>query len=322
MARCARKTAHVQALLNIVLPIFAVVATGYICGRSRLLGAASSDALNLFVYWVALPALLFKAMAGVNLGQVLNLNFITAYTLAMFATWALSALAAMAFFRLGAAEGSLFGLNGAYANAGYMGIPLSIAAYGEAAALPSIVATVISVLFIAIAVIPVEISQQRETRLLQTVGRVVKSLLRNPMLLAPVAGLTWAWFGQKLPVPVENFAGMLGAAAGPCALFSIGLFLVGKPLSQGTGQVAAMTVVKLLIHPLLTAAAIFTVFPTDPMWTKIAILSAALPIGSGPFVLAQAKGVYVQPTSAVMLVTTILSVATISLFFVYFPAAM
>ena len=81
-----------------------------------------------------------------------------------------------------------------------------------------------------------------------------------------------------------------------------------------------MATAKLVIHPLLTAYAILVLFPTDPLWAKVAIMSAALPIGSGPFVLAQAQGIYVRRTSTVMLITTVLSVLTISVFFVIFPA--
>ena len=48
-----------EPLLNIVLPVFAIVGAGYLAGARGLLGDDSSVALNRFVYWVALPALLF-----------------------------------------------------------------------------------------------------------------------------------------------------------------------------------------------------------------------------------------------------------------------
>jgi len=311
----------VQALFDVVLPVFAIVATGYLCGRRSLLGPESSEALNKFVYWVALPALLFKAMAVVDLSQVYNSAFLAAFAGASVATWVITSIAGRFFFHLDAAESALHGLNGAYPNSGFMGIPLAIAAYGEGAALPAIVASVISVLSIALAIVPIEIARQQKSELVRLVGRVVGALARNPMIIAPCAGLAWAWTGLGLAAPVETYTGILGAAAGPCALFSIGLFLVGKPITEGSMEVAAMTSAKLVLHPLLTAFAILIFFPTDPLWAKIAILSAALPIGSGPFVLAQAQGIYVRRTSTVMLVTTVLSVVTISLFFLVFPAA-
>ncbi len=309
------------ALFDIVLPVFAIVASGYICGWRSLLGPESSEALNAFVYWVALPALLFKAMANVELAEVYNEAFILAFSGALAATWALTSLVGWLLFRLNAAEAALHGLNGAYPNTGYMGIPLAIAAYGQAAALPAIVATVISVLSVALAIVPIEIGRQRGTGIVRVIGRALAALIRNPMIVAPCAGLAWAWTGIGLPTSLETFTGILGAAAGPCALFSIGLYLVGKPLREGSIEVGSMTIAKLAIHPLLTAYAILVVFPTDPLWAKVAIMSAALPIGSGPFVLAQAQGIYVRRTSTVMLITTVLSVLSITIFFVMFPAA-
>lgn len=310
-----------QALLEIVLPVFAIVATGYICGWYKLLGADSSEALNRFVYWVALPALLFKAMASVDLAEVYNGPFLLAFTGALILTWVLTSIAGRLLFGLNAAESALHGLNGAYPNTGFMGIPLAIAAYGEAAALPAIVATVISVLSVALGVVPIEIARQENSRILPLVGHVVGALARNPMIVAPCLGLAWGWTDLGLPAPVETFTGILGAAAGPCALVSIGLFLVGKPIVEGSAEVAAMTFAKLVVQPLLTAFAILVLFPTDPLWATVAIMSAALPIGSGPFVLAQAQGVYVRRTSTVMLVTTVVSVFTLSAFFLIFPAA-
>lgn len=308
-----------ESLVNIVIPVFAIVAAGYICGLRKLLGVESSEALNGFVYWVALPALLFNAMAAVDLQEVWNGHFIAAFTTATVATWVLSTCVGRVFFGLNAAESAMHGLNGAYPNSGFMGIPLAIAAYGDAAALPAIVATVISVLSVTLAIVPIEIARYGSSRVLPLIGHVSNALVRNPMIVAPFAGLAWAWTGGDLPAPVETFTGILGAAAGPCALFSIGLFLVGKPLREGNAEIAAMSFAKLILHPLLTAFAILVLFPTEPLWTTVAILSAALPIGSGPFVLAQAQGIYVRRTSTVMLATTVASVATITLFFLIYP---
>lgn len=309
-----------QSLFEVVLPVFAIVGCGYACGFWKLLGASSSEALNGFVYWVALPALLFNAMAAVDPDEIYNGPFLAAFASASFATWLISSMAGRLIFRLPLAESALHGLNGAYPNSGFMGIPLAIAAYGESAALPAIVAAVISVFSVSLAIIPIEIARQGKTSLLPLLGRVVTALVTNPMLLAPTAGLLWAQTELGLHASVARFADILGDAAAPCALFSIGLFLVGKPLSEGRHEVAAMAIAKLLVHPLLTALAILVVFPADPLWAVVAILSAALPIGSGPFVLAQAQGIYIRRTSTVMLVTTVLSIFTISVFFLLFPS--
>jgi malonate transporter len=308
-----------SALLNIVLPIFAIVVAGFVCGRYNLLGPESSEALNRFVYWVALPALLFKAMASVNLAVVFNWAFIGGFTSALFVLWIFASTVGRLLFRLNPAESALHGLNGVYANTGYMGIPLALAAYGDDAGLPAILATVISVMSVALAIVPIEISRSRTTNLFQLLTQVVRALICNPMIVAPVVGLIWASTNFALAAPVETFVNILGAAAGPCALFAIGLYLVGKPVVEGTTEIATITLIKLVLHPALTAIAVLFIFPTEPLWAAVAVLCAALPIGSGPFVLAQAQNIYVRRTSTAMLATTALSIATVSIVLILFP---
>ncbi|MDF1719302.1 MAG: AEC family transporter [Minwuia sp.] len=309
-----------EPIINIVLPVFAIVAAGYLCGARGLLGEDSSVALNRFVYWVALPAMLFRAMATVDLERVYNPDFILGFLGAVLLIGIVAVVAARLLFRRSLAEAAIHAMNGVYGNSGYMGIPLAITAYGEAAALPAIVATVINTaLVVGTAIILIEFGTQRGSNPLRVMGNVVSAMGRNPMLVAPMLGLCWAAVGYDLPVPVESFTGILGAAAGPCALFAIGLFMVGKPRSEGRVEVSVMTLTKLLAQPLLTAVMVLMLFPVGELWAKVAILMAALPTGAGSFVLAQAYGVYVLRTSSVILTSTVLSVATISVFFIFFP---
>ena len=68
-----------SAIVNVVLPIFGIIASGYLAGRFRLLGDTTSDALNRFVYFVALPALFFVSLARVPLRQSFDFPFLAAY---------------------------------------------------------------------------------------------------------------------------------------------------------------------------------------------------------------------------------------------------
>lgn len=309
-----------EAILNIVLPVFAIVGAGYLCGVRGILGEDSSVALNSFVYWVALPAMLFRAMANVDLERVFNPEFFIGFLGAIVVIGAISVLAACLLFRRNLAEAAIHAMNGVYGNSGYMGIPIALTAFGQAAALPAIVATVINTaLVVAVAVFLIEFGTKGGGNKLRVLGNVLSAMARNPMLIAPALGLCWAASGLALPVPVDTFTGILGAAAGPCALFAIGLFMVGKPRSEGRAEVGVMTLTKLAVQPLVTALMVLVILPVDPLWAKVAILMAALPTGAGSFVLAQAYGIYVLRTSSMILTSTVLSVATISVFFILFP---
>ncbi|WP_164516629.1 AEC family transporter [Minwuia thermotolerans] len=318
-ARRQRYWRAMEPIVNIVLPVFAIVAAGYLCGRRGLLGDDSSRALNSFVYWVALPALLFRAMATVDLDSIHEPDFLLGFAGAIVLLWTASILVAKFVFGRSLAEAALHGMNGVYGNTGYMGIPLAIAAWGEAAALPAIMATVIAALIVGVAIFLIEAGGRGAASPGRVALTAAGAVVKNPMIAAPVLGLLWAAGGLDLPVPVDAFTGILGAAAGPCALFAIGLFMVGKPTSEGRIEVGVMTATKLLVQPALTAVLVFLVFPADPLWAKVAVLMAALPTGAGSFVLAQAYGIYVLRTSSVILASTVLSVATVSVIFLCFP---
>jgi hypothetical protein len=141
---------------------------------------------------------------------------------------------------------------------------------------------------------------------------VALALLRNPLIAAPVLGLLVSATGIALPKPVDNFCGLIGGAAGPCALFALGLFCVGKPLTDNVGEMAWVTLCKLVLQPLATWVLAVPVLGMDRFWAGSCVLLAALPTGALAFTLAQNYGVYVRRASTATLVTTVISVLTVS----------
>jgi malonate transporter and related proteins len=120
--------------------------------------------------------------------------------------------------------------------------------------------------------------------------------------------------GLAIPVPdaVTSFTGLLGQAAGPCALFAIGAKLAGQPVADRFGEVAFMSLGKLIAHPIAVWLATYYLFDIDPERALIAVLLAALPIGGNLFVVAQNFGIYAARSSTAILVSTAVSVATFS----------
>ena len=90
----------------------------------RLVGAESSDALNQFVYYFALPAMLFAAVARGSLEQIFNFPFLSGVVAATLAC-AAAGFALSAWISGGSPqEHSLRALNASFSNTGYLGIPL------------------------------------------------------------------------------------------------------------------------------------------------------------------------------------------------------
>src|SRR5687768_4933061 len=89
-----------QAVASVVLPVFAIILCGYVAGQLRLLGSQSSDALNAFVYWVALPALFLRGLDHAPLASILDWDLIAAYLGATFLVFLLALAVARLLFRL------------------------------------------------------------------------------------------------------------------------------------------------------------------------------------------------------------------------------
>jgi hypothetical protein len=297
-------------VLGAVLPVFGLVACGYLAGRFHIVTQASSHALNQFVYAFALPAMLFVAVYRGSLDEILSGYFLLAVIGATLAT-------AVAGFFLShasgarAAESTMRALNASFANTGYLGIPLVTVAYGERAALPAALATVATnIVSFALAIVCLELFVNPQPG---GVRRALAGVVRSPLIWPIALAIALVALDVKIPLPAERFASLLAAAAGPCALFAIGLFVSQLSIRAGAAASWQSTVLKLVLHPLLMAALAFWILPVEPFWAKIAVICAALPLGATAFVLAQRYKLLEAETSTGAVISTAASVITVSL---------
>ena len=298
-------------VLGAVLPVFGLVACGYLAGRFGMVTQASSHALNQFVYAFALPAMLFIAVYRGSLEEILS----GAFFLAVIAATLGTALIGFALSYYGAkappAESTMRALNASFANTGYLGIPLVTVAYGERAALPAALATVATnIISFALAIVCLELFLNPRPG---GVRRALSGVARSPLIWPIGLALLLVAMGIKIPLPVERFATLLAAAAGPCALFAIGLFVSQLSIRAGARASWQTTALKLVIHPLLMALLAYQVLPVDAFWAKIAVVCAALPLGATAFVLAQRYRLLEAETSTGAVVSTAASLLTVSL---------
>src|SRR6185503_19697187 len=177
--RAVRLESTLDPVLGAVLPVFGLVASGYLAGRLGLVHQASSEALNQFVYAFALPAMLFVAVYRGSLEEILGSGaFLAAVIGATLGTAVVGFL--LSYYVAGGppAESTLRGLNASFANTGYLGIPLVTVAYGESAALPAALATVATnIVSFALAIVCIELFVNPRRG---GVGRALSGVLRSP----------------------------------------------------------------------------------------------------------------------------------------------
>ncbi|VTZ48103.1 Auxin Efflux Carrier [Methylocella tundrae] len=304
---------------GVVFPIFALILTGYLSRRLGALGPDASRELNRFVVFLALPALLFDIMAHASWAAVYQPGFIAVFGFSCTAAFAVT-VALRLRARRPLADASIDGLNAAYGNTGYIGIPLCLVALGPASQTGAVIATIFTacVLFGG-AIILVEIGLQAEKRVGPLALKVARSLARNPLVIAPALGSLVAASGFAIPDHAEIFFKLLGGAASPCALVALGLFFAGKsaPKKRDDGAVGLLIVLKLVGQPALAWLLARYVFALSPIAARTAVLMAALPTGTGAFMLAEYYRREADVTSAVILFSTIASLLTISAYLAF-----
>jgi hypothetical protein len=303
-----------HAVLNSALPIFALILTGFVCGFFGVFDRIATDNLNRFAVYLALPSLIFVAMSKITPDQVRQLGFVGAFCGGFAITFAVA-------FVLSRLRGrpvpnaSIEGLDASYSNVGFMGIPMCLLVFGPESAPASIIATLFTagVLFL-FAIVVIEIDLQKGGSFWKTFGKVARSILTSPLLIAPVAGLAVGLSGLTLPGPFINFTTLLGGAASPAALVCIGLFLAQERVaSHDAVSIGLLVALKLILQPAVTALLAFYVFSMPPLWSHSAVILSALPIGSGPFTIAKLYGLEAGVTSGSILVSHVFAVLTVSL---------
>ncbi|HJW02299.1 MAG TPA: AEC family transporter [Azospira sp.] len=303
-----------SSIINVVLPIFGLILAGYVCRRFQCLGEAAASELNRFVVWLALPALLFKVTATATWTQIWQPGFVASVCAGCFLVFGVTVVCRLRRLRhlRRLADASIDGLSAAYANTGFLGIPLCVLVLGDGGFLPAIVATlIVACALFALGIVLVEISLQQEKHPLRALAKVSRSLATNPLLVAPVLGASWSSAGAPLPPAMGQFLSLLGTAATPCALVSLGAFLAQKQEGRRDGTLG-LVLAKLLLQPLITAFFAFRVFELPALWANSALLLSALPTGTGPFMLANFYGREAALVARVILLTTLGSLVTVS----------
>ena len=307
-----------QAILNVAFPIFGVILAGYLAGRWRILGGEATAALNAFVSYFALPVLFFGTLARTPVQAVLDPALLGGFSLAVVTTFAVGMITTRLVSRGGLAAMSLQGIASSWGNVGYMGVPLCLAAFGESGLPPAMLTVIMTaVVSMVFGVMLIELEVAAGHGPIRTFFRAAFNVVRNPLPLSIAFGIAASWIGVPVPVPVEKWIDLLGAAAAPCALFAIGLFLSDKSIKSGLAEAGLATLIKLLLQPLLAALILPAFIDIRSIPGQVALLMAALPTAANAFVLAKQFDVSVEQNTAAVLLSTAFSVITVSALLVW-----
>ena len=299
----------IEILFN-TLPFFGLIALGYGSAKSGLFSKEATAHLTKFVFYFALPAMLFKFSSNLALQDILEWDFIAAYLLGSLSLYVSSIL--LARFRGEPVESSIIEAQcSVIGNMGWMGLAMIPILFGQQSI--SYVVMVLTVdLIIFGPLIVILIVANREGRIhLGLINTIATGLVKNPMVLSMAAGLLWA--GLEIPTPdlLNRFTTILSGASTPGALFAIGASMA----YAATGKInipVYLSINKLLIHPTMVAGAALILFNIGPYASAIMVACAAMPVAGNVYMVASHYGVPTEKISIAILISTIASIITIS----------
>ena len=300
-------------IADLILPVFAVIITGWIVGYTGYLSRALSEALIHFAYNIAMPALLIVTIAQESAHSLINWRFLVAFgggsLLCFVLVFAVMSVTVSRSLR----SRTMHGMAASMTNTGFVALPVLQAIYGQRAVLPAAIATVfVAVVMFPTAVILLELGR-RDAHASRTVPMVtVKHVVLNPMVLSTLIGMLWSVVDLRMPGPVTAYFAILADALTPCALFAIGLGLSIDGLRANIGQASLLSVVKLVIMPLIVYGLSMSL-GLDPLYTIAAVICAAVPTAKTVYILAGEYRCEEMMVASTVSMTTLASVISLVL---------
>jgi len=293
------------------LPFFALIGLGFQSGRTGFFTPEATAYLTKFVFYFALSAMLFRFSANLSLSEVFDWWFVAAYLWGCGIVYLLATAVAL-FRRVGLQEAAVEAQCSVIGNTGFLGVPMLVVLMGPDAAGPVLMVLAIDLIVFS-SLITILITGTRDGRMSAAVlGTVGKGLLKNPMIVSIALGLAFSAASVPIPDVVNDFLGLLGAAATPGALFAIGASLAGKS-AERMSVAGWLSFCKLILHPAAVALAALVLFPVAPFDAAVMIAASSLPVAGNVYILAQHYGVAPQRVSASILISTAISIVTVSL---------
>lgn len=311
-------------VLRVTFPFFALVLCGYWAARRQMLPFEAIPGLNGFVLYFALPCMLFRFGANTPIAQILDAG---AFFMYLFCALVMVAFVVAVTLnkRFGWNDAAFGALVGAFPNTGFMGVPLLVALLGSAAAGPAIVTIVIDmVITTSLCIALSRLDGAGEHGVGQAAKNALWGMVKNPMPWAILLGTLFSAFQGELPGPVAKTVALLGEAASPVALFTIGAVLARSQKIAHHAQHGPLTwqdyvpvaVIKLFLHPVLVLvvglAVIAMGVPIDVFTLKVMVLVAALPSASNVVMLAERFGADNGRIARIILVSTAAAFLTFS----------
>ncbi|MCC5959441.1 MAG: AEC family transporter [Rhodobacteraceae bacterium] len=279
-----------QALANVILPVFLIIGFGYVARWRKLITDAHVDGVVLFTQNFAIPCLLFVAIARLDLGQEFDLRLLASFYAGAIICFALGFAGARWLFRRDWEDCVAIGFVALFSNSLLLGLPITERAYGsDALAANFAIIAVHSPICYGIGITAMELVRNRGGRLRDTGARVLKAMFRNALVIGIALGFIVNLSGLPIPGVMDQALDMMVRAALPAALFGLGGVLYRYRPEGDLRTIGFVVALSLIVHPAITFG-LAHLLGLGTQGMRSAVVTAAMAPGVNAYVFANLYG--------------------------------
>ncbi|SEN35153.1 hypothetical protein SAMN05216227_10127 [Pseudorhodobacter antarcticus] len=296
-----------NALLDVILPVFLILGAGYAAAWSKILDDAAVDGVMRFAQNIAIPCLLFRSLSRLDLAQSFDAGLLTSFYAGAVISGALAYFGARHLFKRPATDAIAIAFTASFSNTLLLGLPITERAYGaDALAANYAIIALHSPFFYALGITLMEMARTSGQGLAKSALalRVIKSILKQPLVIGILAGLMVNLSGVTTPGVVDAAVDMMVRAALPAALFGLGGVLLRYRPEGDMGTIAMLCALVLLVHPAVTYGLGRYAFGLTTDQLRSAVVTAAMAPGVNAFLFANMYGVAKRVTASTVLLAT------------------
>ncbi len=296
-------------LVALAAPLFSLVLVGYLLMRFSRWPASVADALTMFVFALALPAMLFRLMCGSASLPPVDVRLLIAFFGGCLIVFVLGRLLSWKLFALDGTSQSVFALGGIFSNNAFLGLPLAKVTLGDAA-IPSVALVLVfnSIILWTLVTVSVEWSKHGSMSV-RGFGKTLWKVTTNPVVVGIFSGALFSFAGWTMPEAIDTPLTMVAQSATPLSLIALGMGLAQFGVRDGWRVSVAITSVKLVLQPLVVGG-LALMLGLPAMETRVVVLLASMAIGINVFVMSRQFNTLQGPVASSLVLSTVLAAVT------------
>ncbi|WND03235.1 AEC family transporter [Temperatibacter marinus] len=304
-------------VLTSALPLFALIGLGYWVGKLDSFPESGVKGIILFVWYLAMPALIYKLMSVNPLPDLADTWMLSGFLIPMVVLFMLTVLILGSFFNHDYKERAMYAYSISFGNKAYMGIPLTYATFGDVGLRVNIlILSTHEVILILLAVLVMAADPKQKKSILNSLKEAGLGFMKNPVILSIAFAMLASAYQYTAPSPLLTLVDLLAPAAAPAGLFALGASLASVNAKGDRVQASVAAGAKLFLFPLMvyTTTQIMNISGTE-QYTLL--LLSCLPTGLNAFNYAVTVGTGSRRAASTILYSTLVSMITVSLFLLF-----